>query len=161
MTPSAAISTAPSPAEVDELAEKYNSLKDDLLQATLAMAEAQKPFEQIQNDLRELVAKYGSAHAEKSKILHGVKDEIMATFGVTTSVDAASIEVFRLALVKAKQARLLGKIFTKTIRWTLNPMAALIIRESGKLSKSLLALYSQCEVVKPKTPTLTVREKSA
>src|SRR5436305_369581 len=83
---------------------------------------------------------------------------IMATYGSSVSFDAAAVEKFRLALVKKKQARLLKKVFQKDVRWSLAPEASVIIK-GEKLSKPLLALYSQCQVVKPKTPSLTVREK--
>ncbi len=152
--------TAPTAAQVDALAKEYKALEDAYFEATLASKAALEPLEKKKDELRELVAKFGSAHAEKSKLLHGIAFEIMATFGTSTSIDAAAVELFRLALVKAKQARLLKKLFEKTVRWTLNPTAAVIVK-SEKLSKSLLALYSQCEVVKAKTPSVQVREKSA
>lgn len=39
-----------------------------------------------------------------------------------------------------------------------SPDAARIIK-GEKLSTALLSLYSQCQVVKPKSPSLVVREK--
>jgi hypothetical protein len=41
-----------------------------------------------------------------------------------------------------------------------SPEASVIIK-GEKLSKSLLAIYSQCEVIKPRAPSLAVREKAA
>ena len=112
----------------------------------------------MKGELVDLVRDFGSAHAEKSKLLHGAVYEMMATFGMSSSTDAAAVEKFRQALVKAKQARLLKRIFQKTTRWDLSPEAGLVIRDT-KLSKSLLALYSQCSVSKPKSPVLEVRKK--
>jgi hypothetical protein len=166
---------APTPAEVEQKCEQYRALdkeiNDAVLEFKLELAEklkgdkeGDKPKPEQLADLKteiiELVRAHGSAHAEKSKILHGITLEAMGTFGSSTSIDAAAVERFRLALVKAKLAGTLKKVFEKTIRWTLNPEAAVIVK-GEKLSTKLLALYSQCEVPEPKTPTLKVREKSA
>jgi len=148
------------PAQVDAKAAEYDSLKEELQKATLAAKEAQVPLDVLKQELIGLVRDFGSAHAEKSKIVHGITWEMMATFGSSVSIDSAAVEKFRLALLEAKQARLLKLIFQKDIRWTLSPEASVIIK-GEKLSKPLLALYSQCDVVKPRTPSLQVREKSA
>jgi hypothetical protein len=68
------------------------------------------------------------------------------------------VERFRLALLEANQSRLLNKIFTKDIRYTMSPEAAVIIK-GETLSTGLLAMFSQVEVVKQKTPVLQVRER--
>ena len=68
--------------------------------------------------------------------------EIMATFGMSISIDAAAAERFAIALRDAKQTRLLNRIFDQQIRYTLAADASSIIR-SVHLSKPLLALYSQ------------------
>jgi hypothetical protein len=92
-------------------------------------------------------------------LLHGITSEMMVTFGSSVSIDAAAVERFRHALLESNQSRLLKKIFQKDIRWTMSPEAATIIK-GEKLSNGLLAIFSQCEVVKQKAPSLTVREKS-
>ena len=74
-------------------------------------------------------------------------------------MDGAAVERFRQELVKAKQARLLKKVFEKTTRWNLSPMASVIIKAEKKLSNKLLALCAQCAVTKAKKPSLTVRPK--
>ena len=114
----------------------------------------------MKEELIDLVRDFGSAHAEKSRLLHGITREMMVTFGSSVSIDGAAVERFRLALMKANQARLLKKVFLQHVRWSLSPEASAIIK-GEKLSKSLLALYSQVEVIKPKSPSLQVREKSA
>lgn len=149
---------SPTPLQVDEKAKKYYELQADLLQKMLAAREAQVPLQQLKTELIELVKDFGSTHAEKSKLLHGIEDELMATFGSSTSADAAAIERFRLALVQKKQGRLLKRIFEKSERWTLSAAAATIIK-GEKLTPSLLALYSQCSVTEPSTPRLEVRPK--
>jgi hypothetical protein len=151
--------TAPSPSRVDELAQEYLALKDKLLQATLAAKEAAVPLDQLKEELIELVRDFGSVHAEKSKLLHGITKEMMATFGSSVSIDSAAVERFRLALVEAHQTRLHKKIFQRDVRWSISPEASMIIK-GEKLSEPLLALYSQVQVIKDKTPSLQVREKS-
>ena len=152
--------SAPTPVRVDELAEAYLALKDEYLEARLEAEVTADLLEKKGAELKALVSDFGSAHAEKSKLLHGVTHELMVTFGSSVSIDGAAVEKFRLALVKAKKARVLRKLFEKTIRWTLSPLAPTLIKGEQQLPKPLLALYAQCEVVKPKTPSLQVREKS-
>ncbi len=150
----------PTPASVDELAKDYLELKDKLLQAQLEVRALQEPLDKKADELRELVREHGSAHAEKSKLLHGISYEVMCSFGQSVSIDAAAVETFREALVKSKQARLLKRIYQKTIRWTLAPDASAIIR-NFTLAPKLSGLFAACQVVKDKTPTLIVREKNA
>jgi len=151
---------APTPAEVDRKAQEYHALKDAVSKAMQAAKEAQIPLDQLKDELIDLVRSFGSAHAEKSKILHGVTQEVMVTFGLSVSIDAAAVERFRVALAESGQSRLCAKIFEKTIRWSLMPDSATTIK-SSKLSKPLLALYSQCEVIKPRSPSLIVRGAGA
>jgi len=158
-TPSPA---APTPAAVDELASRHETLERELEEIANQAAEEAAPknaeLEKLEVQLLDLVKAHGSAHAEKSKLLHGIAWEVMATFGSSTSTDNAALERFRLALVQAKQGRLLRRMFEKTVRWLLKPEASEIVK-GEKLSKPLLALYSQIAVVTPATPRLTVRPK--
>ena len=149
----------PSPAKIDELAKEYSAVKDELLQANLAATAIGQRLDEKANYLREIVKQFGSSHAQKSKILHGIKSEIMVSYGGSTTTDAVAVEQFRLALVKAKKARLLRAIFEKTIRWTLQPQASEIIRGS-ELSDRLRGLAALCQVYSPKTPSVTVRAKA-
>jgi hypothetical protein len=151
--------SAPTPTRVDELAQEYLALKGIADAAWQAANAASLPAQQKADELKKLVEASGSAHAEKSKILHGIGFEIMATFGQSVSIDAAAVEMFRLALVKAKQARLLKRVFEKTVRWSMARNAATVIKAEKKLPAKLLALYSQCEVVKSNSPSLKVRAK--
>jgi hypothetical protein len=151
--------TVPTQADVDRLAEEYQALENEFDKAEAELKAVAVKLDQKANVLIEMVRNFGSAHAEKSKLVHGIRFEIMSTYGVSTSVDGAAVERFRLELVKAKQARLLKKIFDKTIRWNLSPMASVIIKAEKKLSNKLLALYAQCAVTKLKKPSLIVRKK--
>jgi hypothetical protein len=80
----------------------------------------------------------------------------MATFGMSSSIDAAAAERFAIALRDAKQTRVLNRIFDQQIRYTLAADASSIIR-SVQLSKPLLALFASCQVSRPRAPTLKVR----
>ena len=130
------------------------------MQAQLEVRALQEQLDNKADELRELVREYGSAHAEKSKLLHGISYEVMCSFGQELKIDAAAVETFREALVLSKQARLLSRIYQKTIRWTLAPDASAIIREFI-LAPKLSRLFAACQIVKDKTPALTVREKNA
>jgi hypothetical protein len=151
--------TAPSPEDVDERAIAFNSLEARLTQTVADMAAASEPVKALKLELVELVRNFGSVHAEKSKLLHGIVWEMMATFGQSTSQDAAAVERLRLALVKAKKARLLKILFAKEVRWTLRTQAMTVIK-SEKLTPKLMSLVLQCADTKDRTPTLDVREKA-
>lgn len=161
---STAEKSPPSSIEVENLAQEMLDLKGKISTVQAKATEEIKPIAKRLGELATqaetwLVA-FGSAHAEKSRLLHGVTLEIMGTFGTSTSIDAAAVEVFRQALVKAHQARLLKKIFRKVIRWELLPNWGETIR-GVKLPAKLAALYAACQVTKPRTPTITPREKTA
>lgn len=154
----------PSPAEVESVAQEMISLKGKLSEIyTDAELEAHHYSVRL-DELKALaidwIQKFGSAHAEKSKLLHGVLYEIMGTFGMSTSIDAAAVEAFRIGLVKAGQAKLLRRIFSKTVRFDLKADYAQII-QSVKLKPKLLALYARCSVSSPRAPVITPRLKKA
>jgi hypothetical protein len=152
-----------SPAEVDALAIEYRAIDAQIDEIEKNSSQQLQPLlsrrGELQTLFRSAVRQFGSAHAEKSKLLHGMKFEIMASFGMSSSIDSAAVNIFRLALVKAKLTRLLKKIFDRTERWDLRPDAAEVIR-STQLPPKLHVLYSQCTVTKERTPTLVVRPKS-
>jgi hypothetical protein len=149
---------SPTPVEVDQLSKEYLELKDKLFTAQLTVTEISEKMVSKAEALREMTSQFGSAHSEKSKLLHGLGYEVMVSFGQTVTIDAAAVETFRDALRKAKQVRMIGKLFEKTIRWSLHPKASEIIRGST-LSDKLRSLFAKCEVVKATTPKLQVRPK--
>jgi hypothetical protein len=156
--PAKALIALPTPAEVDKLAISYDKAKAKVLDATLAVAAATTELKPIQERCVDLVSKFGSAHAEKSKLLHGVKWEIMGTFGASTSIDAAAVEKLRLELVKADNGRLIKRLFDKTIRWALRSTARAEILKDD-VPKNVRALFAACEVTKDRTPSIQAREK--
>ena len=143
---------------MDELARQYLEVKEKHFQTTLEVRALQAELEAKGGVLRELAEMHGSVHAEKSKLLHGVFYEIMATFGQTVSVDAAAVEKFRIAASLELSVKKLARIFEVDIRYRLAATAAEFIRTS-EVSRKVKALYAACTVVKDKTPTLTVRAK--
>jgi hypothetical protein len=82
---------APNPQEIDKLSKEYLELKDKLFTAQLAAGEISQQVTLKGELLKQMVSDFGSAHAEKSKLLHGLKYEAMATFGQTVSIDAAAV----------------------------------------------------------------------
>jgi hypothetical protein len=146
------------PAEVDARAEVFHQLALDLEAKISEISAAQKKLQESKADLLELVEAHGGPHAQKSKILHGIVWEMVATFGQYTSQDSAAVERFRQALVKAKKTRLLRKIFTSDVRWTMKAAAAEIVK-TEKLSPTLMGLLLQCSVTADKKPSLDVRPK--
>jgi hypothetical protein len=151
---------APTPVEVDKKAARYYALKDALDRATEEAKLRCLPLVELKKELIDLVRDFGSVRAEKSFFLHEITQEMLVTFGSSASIDAPAVERFRLAMIESNQSRLLKRVFRKDERWTMMPQAAAIIK-GEKLSDALLAIFSQCEVVKPNSPVLKVREKAA
>jgi hypothetical protein len=154
----------PTAAEVEERAQEYHELEtkiDDIVtRAEDETAPLKKRYDELKEWFVDQVREFGSSHAEKSKILHGIAFEAMVTFGQSSSIDAAAVETFRLALVKADKPQMLKRLFEKTVRWTLAADAAAFIREHhAKLGARLTLMYARCTVTKGKSPQLTVREK--
>ncbi|HEY3972300.1 MAG TPA: hypothetical protein VGM18_04800 [Candidatus Sulfotelmatobacter sp.] len=157
-TTNAAIEKAPLPAELDPLAEQFHDLELGLSSARREVTAKQAALAKMELEFIELVRSHGSTHAEKSKILHGIVWEMVATFSQYTTQDGAAIERFREALVKAKKTRLLKKIFEADTRWTMKASAAEIVK-TEQLTPTLMALLLQCSVTKDRKPSLDVRQK--
>lgn len=167
MSSSPKLTLSPTPASVEALAEEYQKLESKIAEIQKKAADDAAPHKKRLNELWELlvadVRQFGSSHSEKSKILYGLKLEVMGTFGSTSAIDAAAVESFRLALVKEKQGRLLKGIFEKTERWTLLPQASAFIRQehdAGTLPNKLFLLFARCSVPKELTPKLQVRPRN-
>ena len=154
------MSTSFTPAEIDKQAKEYSDLKEKVLTAKLALRDLEQQLTLKEEELIKSVEEHGSAHAQKSKLLHGVKMEIVATYSQRTQIDAQAVETFREELGKAKQSVLISRMFEKDIRWNLKQGASEIIRRST-LSQKLQALWGKCIVLKDCKPSLQVREKSA
>jgi hypothetical protein len=152
----------PAAADVDAVAKEMIHLKVEVDRINASATKEILPLAKRAGELREQaltwLKEFGSAHAEKSKLLHGVLYEIMGTFGSSTSIDAAAVEAFRLGLVKAGKSRMLKLVFEKSVRWSLRPEFAAVIKGT-RLPEKLLALYSQCQVTKEKTPAIMPRMK--
>lgn len=149
---------SPVPADVDEAAEFFQDLLKDLEYARKSVKEAQALVDQYALHLIEHVRNFGGPHATKSKILHGIVWEMVATFAQYTSQDSAAIERFRVALVEAGQTRLMKKIFSADVRYTLKASADEIVK-TGKLSKTQMELLLLCSTTQDKKPSLDVRQK--
>ncbi|SRR5579872_527016 len=149
---------APLPAEVDTRADEFHELELKIEKANLELGALRKEIAEKQRSLIDLVSTFGGPHAQKSKILHGIVWEMIATFSQYTTQDSAAVERFRQALVDAKQTRLLKRIFASDVRWTMKTGAAEIVK-TEKLSPKLMALLLQCSVTQDKKPSLDVRPK--
>lgn len=149
----------PTAAEIEKLAKEYANRKAKVLEAMLAQREAVGNLDPLHEKCTELVKQFGSAHATKSKLLHGFNWEIMGTFGASTSTDAAAVDRLRTKLEETKQTRLLKRLFDKTIRWTLKPTARTEILRPD-VDDEVRGLFAVCEVTKDRAPSLEVRPKS-
>lgn len=146
------------PADVDERAEQFEKLKESIEKARLEYTCCQRELATKESLLIELVRTNGGPHATKSKILHGIVWEMVATFSQYTAQDATAVERFRQALVDAGLTRLMKKIFQEDTRYTLKASGDEIVK-TGKLTPKLMALLLQCSTTQDKKPSLDVRRK--
>ena len=156
--------TAPPNAEtIDEQAREYKRLEKILDNANAALAAVKNKegadLDKLHVALIELVRAFGGKHAEKSKILHGIDWELMATFGVSHGIDGAAVERLRLVLKAEKQTRLLKKLFTEEKSWRLASNAAEVLKAEDKLPDEIAAAALACFTFTPRTPQLEVRPK--
>ncbi len=154
------MTTSIQPELIDQHAKDYAALKEKVLQAKLEVRELEQQLASQEEILQQLVIDHGSAHAQKSKLLHGVKMEVVVTFSQQTKIDSQAVETFRSELAKAKQSSMISRMFEKDIRWNLKQGASEVIRRST-LSQKLQALWGKCIVLKDCKPSLQVREKNA
>lgn len=146
------------PDVIDDHAEAFHQLELDLEESRKQTKAAQKLLSDREAELIYLVRRFGGSHAQKSKILHGIVWEMVATFSQYTVQDAAAVERFRQELVKAKKTQLMKKLFQCDVRWTMRSGAAEIIR-GEKLPPRLLAMLALCSDTQDKKPSLDVRQK--
>jgi hypothetical protein len=153
------LETPPTAADIDRLALEFLALEAKTDHAYAIALALDEPHERMKERLIDLVEEFGSADhekskLEKSKLLHGLTHEMVATFGVSTSINAAAVDHFADVLRGSKQLKLLELIFAQTTRYHLRPDAGPVIRT---LPRALAALYSQCHVTTPRHPVLEVR----
>ena len=157
------LDSSPNAEQIDEYAEEYHRL-DEVLAAAKAEFEKVKKAEgaelnKLHVALIELVRSFGGKHAEKSKILHGIAWELMATFGQSHGIDSTAVERLRLALKDAGKTKLLKKLFTEEKSYRLADNAAEILKAEGKLPDDLAMAALACFTFTPSTPRLEVRPK--
>lgn len=153
------MATAPPTAqEVESLALRYKKKQDDLFDAMLAAKTAQQDLEPIKQECIELIKKFGTQHAKTSKLLYGLKFEMMATFGKSTSADGAAIERLRQKLIETQDGGMLKRFFEKSVSWALKSTGRQEVLKPD-VSDEVRALFAVCEVTKDSTPRLDVREQ--
>lgn len=161
--PAELIPESPNAEKVDAHACEYKRLEKILGEAKIAYDAVKKAegmqLDKLHDALIDLVRAFGGKHAEKSKILHGIDWELMATFGQSYGIDASAVERLRLALKAANQTRLLKKLFTEEKSWHLAPNASEVLKAEGKLPDDLAVMALACFTFTPRTPQLDVRPK--
>jgi hypothetical protein len=153
---------SPMPAEVDARAQEFSDLEKAIAKLNVDLQASRRELTAKESALIDLVRSFGGPHAAKSKIVHGIVWEIIATFAQYTTQDAAAVERFRLALVDAKKGRLLKKLFDRDVRWTMKAGAGQVLAAetlSPKLKSELLGLLLLCSSTQDKKPSLDVRQK--
>jgi hypothetical protein len=81
----ARLETPPTATDIDSLAVEFLELEDKTDRAYAVAVALDEPHERMKEELITLVEEFGSIHAG-TKLLHGLTHELVATFGVSTSV---------------------------------------------------------------------------
>lgn len=154
---------SPNAEQVDAHAVEYKRLEKILDDAKALLVKVRNKegadLGKLHGSLIELVRSFGGRHAEKSKILHGIEWELMATFGQSAGIDSAAVERLRLALKAANKTKLLKKLFTEEKCYRLADNAAEVLKAEGTLPNDLAMLTLACFTSTPRTPVLDVRLK--
>jgi hypothetical protein len=154
---------SPNAEQVDAHAVEYKRLEKILDAAKAELDKVRKKegadLGKLHGALIELVRSFGGKHAEKSKILHGIDWELMATFGQSFGIDSTAVEQLRLALKAANKTKLLKKLFTEEKSYRLAENAAEVLKAEDKLPDDLAMLALKCFGFTPQTPRLEVRLK--
>src|ERR1700746_2492824 len=95
----ALLGTPPTAVDIDRLAMEFLALEEKTDQAYAIALAVDEPHEKMKERLIDLVEEFGSAgngksKLEKSKLLHGLTHELVATFGVSTSINTAAVDRF-------------------------------------------------------------------
>jgi hypothetical protein len=151
-TVAARLGAPPTAADIDRLAVEFLALEAKTDQAYAVALALDEPHERMKERLVDLVEEFGSfdhgkSKLEKSKLLHGLTHELVATFGVSTSINAAAVDRLAHALRISRQTRLFDLIFDQSIRYHLRPDAGPVVR---MLPKALAVLYTACHVTTPR-----------
>jgi hypothetical protein len=150
-------------AQVDAHAIEYKRLEKIIDDAKAELVKVKRKegleLEKLHMALIDVVRMFGGKHAEKSKIMHGIEWELMATFGESHGIDATAVERLRLALKAAKKTRLLKKLFTEEKSWRLASNAAELLVGEDKLPDDVARALLACFTFTPRTPQLEVRPK--
>ena len=105
---------SPNAEQVDAHAVEYKRLEKILDAAKAELAKVRNKegadLDKLHGTLIEMVRSFGGKHAEKSKILHGIEWELMATFGQSAGIDSAAVERLRLALESGQQDQTAEKV---------------------------------------------------
>src|ERR1700757_1352483 len=155
----ARLGAPPTAVDIDRLAMEFLALEEKTDQAYAIALAVDEPHEKMKERLVDLVEEFGSfdhgkSKLEKSKLLHGLTHELVATFGVSTSINTAAVDRFADVLRGSNQTKLLDLIFVQTTRYHLRPDAGPVIH---MLPRALAALYAACHVSTARPPLLEVR----
>src|ERR1700746_370184 len=108
----ARLGAPPTAVDIDRLAMEFLALEEKTDQAYAIALALDEPHERMKEQLIDLAEEFGSAgheksKLEKSKLLHRLTHEMVATFGVSTSINAAAVDRFAHVLRVNKQTKLL------------------------------------------------------
>lgn len=145
------LSASDFPEVVDRHAVQYKELEKQVNVAKAAL-------DKKKGELVKLATRSGATPpgAEKSMRLSGHIWDITASFGTSSSVDDAVVELIQEELVKTQTPRLFKMLFQSKVSYIVAPTAPTILEN---LSKRVRELFARVMTTKPKKPSLTVAKR--
>lgn len=144
----------PTPEQVDEIAQRYETAKLHVKAAQEVLTEAEK-------EAVEMVTQFGIVvpRAEKSRRLHGRFSELTVTKSDTLTISDERVETLKDALEVNGRADIFPKLFTLRSKYEVVEGAEQVMKTeslSKRLSEKVFNLWGRCISVKAKKPSLKV-----
>jgi len=148
------VRTRPTPAEIDDIAQRYQAARADL-------ADSKAVFESIETEMVAMVTEYGIVvpRAEKSRRLVGIRAELTVTKSDTLTIDDSRVDDLKAALEANGFGDFFKRLFAERKKWEVVEGAESALKAEAlpkRLAEKVLNLWGRCISVKPKKPSLKV-----
>lgn len=155
-TNGATLLVAPTPEQIDELAERH-------IAADKACEDAKKALAKVKAEGIALVAMFGSVppKTEASRCLEGRFHTLTVTEGTTTTIKEPNVLRLRAVLAANKFGPIFDNLFRPRTRWEMvkGGYAAILTAAMPKrLTETVERVYARCFSSEKKAPSLTVKK---
>lgn len=144
----------PTPAEIDDLAVRYQAAKADL-------TDSKAVFESLEQEMITMVSEYGIVvpRAEKSRRLAGIRAELTVTKSDTLTINDSRVDDLKSALEANGYGEFFRRLFAERKKWEVVEGAESALKAESlpkRLAEKVMNLWGRCISVRPKKPSLKV-----